>query len=143
MPKKLVAQASTTVSATAQKVWNALVDPALVNQYMFGATVVSEWKKGSTIVWKGNWKGKPYEDKGVILDIAPQKRLQYTHFSPLTGQPDAPENYHTVTIELSPAGNGTRLVLSQDNNATEEERDHSAKNWDMMLAAIKKLVETS
>jgi uncharacterized protein YndB with AHSA1/START domain len=141
MPKKLVAQTSTTVNAPPPKVWQALVDPALVNQYFFGATVISDWKKGSTIVWRGDWKGKPYEDKGVILDIVPQKRLQYTHFSPLTGQPDTPENHHTITIDLSPAGKGTRLVLSQDNNATEEERDKSAKNWESMLASIKKLVE--
>jgi uncharacterized protein YndB with AHSA1/START domain len=44
MPKKLVAQASTTVNAPPPKVWQALVDPALVNQYFFGATVISDWK---------------------------------------------------------------------------------------------------
>jgi uncharacterized protein YndB with AHSA1/START domain len=52
-----------------------------------------------------------------------------------------PENYHTVTIDLSPTGRGTHVKLSQDKNATEEERAHSEKNWEMVLAGLKKLLE--
>jgi hypothetical protein len=33
------------------------------------------------------------------------------------------------------------VSLSQDNNATEEARGHSEKNWAMMLDELKKLVE--
>jgi len=58
------------------------------------------------------------------------------------GKPDTPENYHSVTIELTGAGSGkTRVSLSQDNNATEEARDHSQKNWETMLGGLKKYVE--
>ena len=91
MTGNLVAKASTTVNASRATVWKALVDPAAVKQYMFGTTVVSDWKEGSPIVWKGEWKGKKYEDKGVILAIEPGRMLRYTHFSPLGGLPDAPE----------------------------------------------------
>ncbi len=108
---------------------------------MFGTTVVSDWKKGSPIVWQGEWQGKRYEDKGVILELEPGRRLQYSHFSPLSGQPDVPENYHIVTVELEPEGAQTRVSLAQDGSPTEEERDHSAKNWAMMLEALKALVE--
>jgi hypothetical protein len=31
--------------------------------------------------------------------------------------------------------------LSQDNNATEQTREHSEKNWNMALAGLKKAVE--
>ena len=141
MPKNLVAKASVVINAPAAAVWDALVDPKALKQYMFGSTVISDWKKGSKIVFKGEWQGKPYEDKGVILQLDPGKRLQYSHFSPLMGKPDTPENYHTVTIELSNAGSGTRVSLSQDNNATEEARDHSQKNWETMLGGLKKYVE--
>ncbi len=61
----------------------------------------------SSIVWKGEWEGKKYEDRGVILRLEPGHIIQYSHFSPLTGQPDVPENYHIVTIELSGKGNQT------------------------------------
>lgn len=96
---------------------------------------------GSEIRWKGEWEGKAYEDKGVILKIEPERTLQYSHFSPLAGLPDTPENYHTVTIELSGEGDQTRVSLSQDNNPTEEAREHSEKNWGMMLDGLKKYVE--
>ncbi len=61
---------------------------------MFGTDVVSDWKQGSTIVWKGEYKGKKYEDKGVIFKLEQNQTLQYSHFSPLSGKPDVPENYH-------------------------------------------------
>ena len=136
-----IARASLTVDAPRAKVWDALVNPKAIKQYMFGAAVVSDWREGSPIVWKGEWQGKPYEDKGTLLEVEPGRTLRYSHFSPLSGLPDEPGNYHTVTIELSGEGNQTRVALAQDNNPTDEARVHSEKNWGMMLAALKKFLE--
>jgi len=141
MDRGLVAKASTVINTPVGKVWNALTNPTVIKQYMFGTTVVSDWREGSPIVWKGEWQGKKYEDKGVILQLKPQHLIQYSHFSPLSGKPDLPENYHTVTIELASDGSETTVSLSQDNNETEEERKHSEKNWQMMLEGLKKLLE--
>jgi uncharacterized protein YndB with AHSA1/START domain len=47
-----------------------------------------------------------------------------------------------VTIELSDESPGTRVTLSQDNNATEQARQHSEKNWQTMLEGLKKLLES-
>jgi uncharacterized protein YndB with AHSA1/START domain len=138
----LVAQASATIGAPRAKVWRALVTPSTIKQYMFGTTVISDWREGSPIVWKGEWQGKPYEDKGVILRLEPERLLQYSHFSPLSGLPDAPDSYHTVMVELSDESPGTRVTLSQDNNATEQARQHSEKNWQTMLEGLKKLLES-
>jgi uncharacterized protein YndB with AHSA1/START domain len=137
----LIARCSITVSASPEQVWEALVTPAAIKQYMFGTNVSSDWKEGSPIVWKGEWQGRQYEDKGVIRQLKPGRALQYTHFSPLTGLPDRPENYHTVTIQLAEEGERTRVSLTQDNNPTEEARAHSEKNWAMMLEGLKKFVE--
>jgi|SRR6185437_11466520 len=138
----LVAKAEADINVPAYKVWEALTNPEMIKKYMFGTTVVSDWKVGSKISWKGEWKGKPYEDKGVILQMKPDKLLQYSHYSPLSGLPDVPENYNTiVTIELTPKGNQTFVILLQDNNTTEEARDHSEKNWQMILDGLKKLLE--
>lgn len=141
MNRDRIAKASTTIDAPRTEVWEALVSPEANKQFMFGATVLSDWKEGSRIVWKGEWEGKAFEDKGVIRQSKPGRTLQYTHFSPLSGLPDKPENYHTVTIELSSEGSGTRVSLSQDNNPTDEEREHSEKNWGTMLAGLKKYLE--
>lgn len=136
-----IARAETTISASADKVWTALTDPQTIKKYMFGATVVSDWKEGGKIVWKGEWEGKSYEDKGKILILEPKKKLQYSHFSPLTGLDDIPENYHIVTIDLTEKGEQTAVTLTQDNNADEKIKKHSEKNWKMMLASLKKLLE--
>jgi uncharacterized protein YndB with AHSA1/START domain len=102
-----VAKSSIMIDAPAAQVWVALVNPAAIKQYMFGTNVISDWKKGSSILWKGEWNGKSYEDKGVIRKLKPGRTLQYTHFSPLSGLPDRPENYHTVTIQLAAEGDKT------------------------------------
>ena len=141
MGKNLVANASVTIDASSAKVWEALVDPQAIKKYMFGTNVFTDWKEGNAIVWRGEWQGKEYEDKGTILKFEPERVLQYSHFSPLSGQPDVPENYHTVTIELSGAGGQTTVTLTQDNNETEEARQHSEQNWERMLEALKKFVE--
>src|SRR6266508_5657411 len=141
MDKNLIARASVTINAPSARVWDALANPEAIKQYMFGANVVTDWHEGSPISGKGEWQGKSYEDKGVILQFKPTRILQYSHFSPLSGLPDKPENYHTVTIELLGERNQTRVSLTQDNNTTEGAREHSEKNWGMMLAALKKFSE--
>lgn len=141
MNKNLIARASITINAPAVRVWGALVNPEAIKQCMFGTHVATDWREGSPITWKGEWQGKQYEDKGVILRCEPPRVLQYSHFSPLSGLPDKPDNYHTVTIEIASDGNHTTVSLCQDKNATEEVRMHSEKMWGMMLTALKQLLE--
>lgn len=142
MPRGLISAARITIDTPVAVVWNALVNPEVIKRYMFGTTVVSDWKVGGSIRWKGTWNGRAYEDKGTILEFKPNRVLSYSHFSPLSGDPDLPQNYHTVTIELSRDGGRTVVSLSQDNNPTEEAKRHSDENWKTMLAGLKKLLET-
>jgi len=139
--KGIVAKVAIDVQAPTSKVWDALVKPELIAKYMFGAKVVSDWKEGSPITWAGEWKGKPYEDKGKILKIQQGKLLEYSHYSPMTGAPDVPESYHTVSIELAEASGRTKLTLAQDNNSNDEARKQSEQNWKQMLEGLKKVVE--
>ena len=136
-----IVKAETKIYVPVGKVWDALINPEIIKQYMFGATVISDWKVGSKIVWKGEWQGKTYEDKGEILQLVPNKKLQYSHFSPLSKQEDIPENYHTVSIILSEEEDGTLVTLLQDNIESEEAKEHSEKNWKMMLSNLKKVLE--
>ena len=141
MINKTLAQATITINAPPAKVWEALTQPALIKQYLFGTDVITDWRVGSPITYKGQWQGKSYEDKGKILQIEPGKLLVSTFWSSLSGVPDVPENYKTVRYELAPVGNGTKLTIIQDNNATEDEANHSEQNWSMVLEGLKKLLE--
>jgi len=142
MDKKFTAKATTTINAPASKVWQALVNPEIIKQYLFDTDVISDWREGSPILYKGQWEGKAFEDKGKILEIEPEKTLKSTHWSPLSGVPDSPENYHTVTYTLSAKGENTEVTITQDNNATEDEKAHSEKNWQTVLEGMKKLLES-
>lgn len=141
MNENLIAKAIISVNAPRDQVWDALVDPEAIKHYMFGTHVISDWREGSRIVWKGEWEGRSYEDHGQILKIMPGTMIQYSHFSPLSGLPDEPQNYHKVTITLSDDGSHTMVSLEQDNIADEEEQAHSESNWGMMLAALKNYLE--
>ena len=141
MNENFIAKASIAINAPRQAVWEALTSPEAIKEYMFGARVDTDWQEGGPISWKGQWQGKSYEDKGTILQFSPAQRVQYTHYSPLSGLPDKPEYYHTVTIDLAENGTGTEVMLAQDHNATEAARVHSEKNWKLMLGGLKKFVE--
>ena len=141
MNNNFVAKATITINAPATRVWDALTQPELIKEYLFGTKVTSDWRVGSPIVYEGIWDGKPYKDKGKVLLVEPGKLLVSTFWSSLSGVPDVPENYQTVRYELSDEGNGTRVTVTQDNNATQADADHSAQNWKMVLEGMKKAIE--
>jgi len=141
MNNKFTARATTTIRAPVSKVWQALINPEIIKQYLFNTEVISDWMVGSPIIYRGEWEGKAFEDKGEVIKIEPEKMLMSTHWSPLLGVPDKPENYHTVTYTLSDQGNSTEVVITQDNNSTEEEKEHSEQNWKTVLDNMKKLLE--
>lgn len=142
MTKGFEATTSVTIDARTEEVWDALTNPAKVKQYMHGTEMSTDWKVGSPIRWRGEWQGRAYEDKGTILDVQPRKLLRYTHWSPMGGSEDRPENYHTVTYELSGTNGKTTLKLIQDNNPSQEEADKmAANNWAPVLQGLKKTAE--
>jgi len=141
MTNTFVAKAAIIINVPTAKVWDALTEPELIKQYLFGTKVTTDWQVGSPIVYEGVWEGKAYRDKGVVLQVEPERLLVSTYWSTLSGKSDIPENYQTVRYELAAESHGTRLTLTQDNNATQADADHSAQNWSMVLVGMKKLLE--
>ena len=142
MTGSFIAEKQITIHAPRASVWQALVDPQKVKQYMHGTNMETDWGVGSPITWKGEWKGQPYEDKGTVLEVQPQTLLKMTHWSPMGGSEDRPENYHTVTYELAEHDGTTDLTGKQENNATQEEADSMAENnWGPVLEGLKNVAE--
>jgi uncharacterized protein YndB with AHSA1/START domain len=139
-------QVQTTINAPPPAVWKALTTASTLKQFFFGSDISTDWSVGSPIRFRGEWKGKPYEDKGDIQAFDADKRLSFTHWSPLSGMEDRPENYHIVTFELRPVSDGTEVILTQTNQndaepLTPENREEYAKNWTMVLDGLKKAAE--
>ena len=141
MSKSILAKAAITINTPKSKVWDALTNPKMIKLYLFGTDVTTDWKVGSPISYKGIWEGKAYEDKGMVLQNEPEKLLVSTFWSSLSGLPDIPDNYQTVCYELSTDGKGTKVTITQGNNNTQKDADHSEQNWKMVLDGLKKLLE--
>ena len=135
------ASTSITIRAGADKVWDALTNPRLIKEYLFGTEAISDWKVGSSLTYRGVWEGKPYEDKGTILELVRNKVLTATYWSSASGKEDKPENYLTVTYHLAQTKDGTTLTVTTDNNPTQEAADHVARNWSGVLQGLKALLE--
>jgi uncharacterized protein YndB with AHSA1/START domain len=136
-----LATAQTDVAAPPERVWAALTDPEQIATYMHGSTVSTTWEIGSPITWTGEYDGRPYEDKGEVLTYDEPRVLSVTHYSPMMGQPDEPENYHTLVYTLTANGDGTHLELTQDGNESEEQAEQFSQNWQGMLDGLKATAE--
>lgn len=136
------ASTSIVTSASQEKVWDALTKPEIVKQYFFGTDMVTDWVAGSPIFFRGQWEGKKYEDKGVVLSFNPMESLSYTYLSSMGGQEDTPENYQTLIFTLKEDSGSTTLTISQSNAPTQEAADHSLSSWKIVLEGLKKIVET-
>ena len=128
-----------TIDAPAGEVWAALTTPETIKQYFFGSEVETDWEEGSPIVFRGEYEGRRYEDKGEIRDVEEEKSLSFTHWSEMSGKPDSPENYATVTYDLKNLGGKTEVKVTQTNCMGEEEQ--TKKNWRKVLGGLKKTVE--
>jgi uncharacterized protein YndB with AHSA1/START domain len=141
--RQLIYQQTVYILAPVSKVWDALINPEMTRQYMFGCDVASDWKPGSSVVWKGA-NGVAY-GKGELITFMPEKELAFTVFDPEAGYVDDPTNYLTNTYRLSAEDGATRLDVSQGDYATVENGEtrfqQTAVSWEMTLNALKRLLE--
>jgi uncharacterized protein YndB with AHSA1/START domain len=141
MPNDLDLASSVTIDAPAKQVWEALTTPEVIKRWFFGVETISDWNEGSQIVHKGEWQRKPYEDKGTILKIEPQRLLVHTHWSPMSGVPDKPENYQKVSWEVSGDNGLTELTVTEVNLPSKESKAVSEQSWNTVLNKLKELLE--
>ncbi|MBN9484751.1 MAG: hypothetical protein BGO70_06475 [Bacteroidetes bacterium 43-93] len=143
MNDQYIATVSVTINANPARIWHALTDAAEVKKYMFDTEIETDWQKGSAITYSGIWKGKEYKDKGTIIEIIPGEKLHTTHYSPLSGKPDVPENYVNVIYTLEPGTNTdtTVVTITQDKIESLDSLEHMKTNWQMILDGLKNVVE--
>lgn len=141
MDKKFISKSSIHIQAPSSGVWEALINTEIAKQYFFGAEVTTDWKVGTPITFKGEFNGNKYEEKGVILNVSPFRRLQYSHWSNFDGLPDTADNYRTWTFDIESNGHFSQLTVTEDNIPTEKQKNRSDEFWDETLLKIKRIVE--
>jgi uncharacterized protein YndB with AHSA1/START domain len=141
--KELIVKKSIKINSTPTKVWDVLTNPKHTKEYMFGCEVISDWKIGSTLIWKGI-DGKVYV-KGNIVKMEYGKLLQFTTFDPNGNLDDVPSNYLTATYELIPENDHITLSVVQGDywKVTDGEKRYNETfvGWDMILPKIKEVSE--
>ncbi len=139
--KSFAIRAEVLVDAPVEEAWSCFMDPVKSAEFFFGISFVSDLKVGSPITWSGVWEGKAFEDRGTVLEHRAPRLFRYDYFSAMTGLPDAPENHYEVAYSFDPAPGGVLISISQSNSGTRESAEHSEKNWNLMLAAVKGKLE--
>jgi uncharacterized protein YndB with AHSA1/START domain len=135
--------ASIVVRASREAVWKAVTDPQLVKRYFFGTDLVTDWKVGSPVLFRGEWEGKTYEDRGTVLAFDPPRALSFNYWSAFSGEADTEERRQIIRYELADVPEGVRVTVEQSNADTQARADHSAENWQKVLAGLKEVVEGS
>lgn len=137
-----VVEVGTSIAAPASAVWKAMQAGAMFP----GTKIETDWEIGHPITFRGEWQGKSFTDRGEIQSLSEAHELSFTHWSDKDGSGKRPPSYHLVKYALEPAGQGTRVTLSQFNEGEDQSIDARTraefeKNWTMMLEGLKTAVE--
>jgi len=139
MRHDLTVSKSVIINANQDKVWNALTNPEIIKEYLFGTETLSDWKVGSEIVFQGEYEGHKYRDHGVIVENLPKQKLSYSYWSGFSGLGDKPENYSVITYTLTVRGNNqTELTWTQKDMQTKRDTNIQKAEWTNFLKVLKR-----
>jgi uncharacterized protein YndB with AHSA1/START domain len=137
------------IQATAEKVWDALINPEKTKKYMFGCSPITDWKVGSSLLWRGVHEGNEMDFvTGFIKKIEPHKQLIYTVIDPFAAYPPLKRNHLNVSYSLTEKAGITTFKVVQsgfekadDGEKRYQEVSNNGLGWLPILEAIKALVE--
>jgi len=139
-------KAEITINKPIEQVWDALTNPDMTEQYMFGCRVISDWKIGSDVDWVSKADGKEVTYvTGKLITFEPFSRFVYSVIDPFATYPKTPENHLIVTLILTEKEGATHVSASQGEYTTvadgEKRYGHGPDGWSKVLTAIKGLLE--
>jgi uncharacterized protein YndB with AHSA1/START domain len=138
---------TTTIKASAEKVWDAITNPDKIEQYMFGSRTDTDWKPGS----KSNFYIEQDDKqitivKGEVIRNIPQKLLEHTLFPNDNKLNDTLENYILITYQLEEHDGETDLTITQKGFKYVEEGLQryidTQKGWKIALPKLKEVAES-
>nr|AIM48015.1 hypothetical protein [Xanthomonas citri pv. viticola] len=130
------------IFAPASKVWKALTVPELVKQWQYGSDLLTTWEVGTPIIFRNEWNGQVFEQKGTVLEFLPESRLKYSLFFPRPDLQDIPEHYFFMTYELTERdGSSSLLVRQEDPRPSPPNKSSGGDAGPDVFSYLKELVE--
>jgi uncharacterized protein YndB with AHSA1/START domain len=135
-------ESTVKILAPAGKVWRALTEPELVKQWQYGADLLTTWEPGTPIVFRNEWNGQVFEQKGKVLEFRPTSRVKYSLFFPRPDLQDIPEHHFFMIYELAESGGVTSvLVRQEDPRPVPPDAASGGEDGPDVLSLLKELVE--
>ena len=142
MLNNLIVSAAIEIKADQEKVWDALTNPSIIKEYLFGTETITDWKVGSEIIFQGEYQGQKYRDKGIVKENILNKKISYSYWSGFSGLDDKPENYSLITYKIESTENSkTKLTWTQKGFANQQAYEHSKSGIQTLLQNIKETIE--
>ena len=128
------------IGVPAEKVWDALTNPATASKYFLVPLQKLELKSGGQVVY-GRDKAMI---EGKVVEVVQGSKLVHTFSFAPEGHPgseaDPPSR---VSYFIQPMGDMCVLELRHDRFPSENQTFHNISGgWDVMLSAMKTLLET-
>jgi uncharacterized protein YndB with AHSA1/START domain len=115
------------INAPARKVWLAVTVPDLVKQWQYGSDLLTTWEVGTPIIFRNEWNGRVFEQKGNVLEFLPESRLKH---------------YFFMTYELTESEEVTSLLVRQeDPRPSPPNESTGGDEGPDVLSCLKELVE--
>ncbi len=130
------------ILAPAKKVWLALTNAGLVKQWQYGSDLLTTWEVGTPIIFRNEWNGQVFEQKGTVLEFSPESRLKYSLFFPRPDLQDIPEHHFFMTYQLTESEGVTSLLVRQeDPRPSQPDESPGGDEGPDVLSCLKELVE--
>jgi uncharacterized protein YndB with AHSA1/START domain len=130
------------IVAPAKTVWRALTVPDLVKRWQYGSDLLTTWEVGTPIIFRNEWNGQVFEQKGNVLEFLPESRLRYSLFFPRPDLQDTPEHCFVMTYELAEREGVTSLLVRQEDPRPSPPNESTAGDEGPdVLSVLKELVE--
>jgi uncharacterized protein YndB with AHSA1/START domain/DNA-binding transcriptional ArsR family regulator len=127
------------IRTTPERLWQALTDGSITQQYYYGTAVQSTWQPGARMTYEYPDNGGTMID-GEVLEADPPRKL-VTTFIPLF-EPEGSRPTSKVTWEILPMGATCKLTLIHESMGAPAVTAGLISGWSQILSGLKTLLET-